>query len=539
MKKSTLATAVPVEFTGRADCVPKADRKQTAADRSSPVFASFDATLLIVGFGAVGQGLASLLQRHIELSRAEVIVLAADSGGRAAAAAMGWSFVPVRLGPGNFADVLSRLVRRGDLLLNLSVEVSSIDLVCWCRGHGVDYLDTCIESWGVHPVTRASLLNQPSNQKLRLDMLRARDSAPWRSAAIVAHGANPGLSSHFLKRALLDLGERRGRNGSAPASRRGWAELAASLEVRRVEVVERDSQVASRPRLGGEFVNTWSPRAFMAEACQPAEVGWGTHEAQPPEGSVIPDHRCASSAVFDTPGALLRTRSWSPRAGMRERFVISLGDASLISDFLAVRQQGRVAYRPTALYAYLPCPDAALSLAELVDSDFEPPTRFRLARDQLISGADELGVLLATPQGGQWFGSHLTLARARQLAPDNNATTLQVAAGVLGALAWLLRRRPTGLFEACDLPHDEVLEVALRYLGDLVATPASAATGTTRLRWSDGTGQRQQPSSVSRWTVARPGGRDAQPSCALGSGRPALSELDRAAGGTGARHEQP
>jgi homospermidine synthase len=538
MKKSTLATAALVEFTGRDDCVPNADREQTAADRSRPVFASFDATLLIIGFGAVGQGLAPVLLRHIDLSRAEVIVLAADSAGRTAAAATGWTFVPLRLEPGRFADVLRRLVRRGDLLLNLSVDVSSIDLVCWCREHGVDYVDTCIESWGARPVTRASLLNQPSNQELRLDMLRMRDSAPWRSAAVVAHGANPGLSSHFLKRALLDLAQRRGLVESAPASRQGWAELAASIGVRRVEVVERDSQVGSLPRLRGEFVNTWSPRAFMAEACQAAEVGWGTHESPPPKGSVIPDHRYASSAVFDTPGALLRTRSWSPEAGVRERLAISLGDASLISDFLAVRQQGRVTCRPTALYAYLPCPDAVASLAELVANDFKPTTRFRLAREQLISGADELGVLLGTPEGGQWFGSYLTLERARHLAPDNNATTLQVAAGVLGAVTWLLRRRPAGLFEACDLPHDEVLAVALRYLGDLVATPCSAATETTRLRWNDGTDRRQRPSSPAAGSSPSPGGVPcSQPSCAFGSGETALMELDGAAAGTGARHE--
>lgn len=32
----------------------------------------------------------------------------------------------------------------------------------------------------------------------------------------------------------------------------------------------------------GEFVNTWSVDGFISEGCQPAELGWGTHEKELP-----------------------------------------------------------------------------------------------------------------------------------------------------------------------------------------------------------------------------------------------------------------
>ena len=43
--------------------------------------------------------------------------------------------------------MLNPLIGRGDFLLNVSVEVSSIALIKLCWEKGAMYLDTCIEPW--------------------------------------------------------------------------------------------------------------------------------------------------------------------------------------------------------------------------------------------------------------------------------------------------------------------------------------------------------------------------------------------------------
>ena len=50
------------------------------------------------------------------------------------------------------------------------------------------------------------------------------------------------------------------------------------LGVKVIHIAERDTQVSSRPKMPGEFVNTWSVDGFVSEGSQPAELGWGTHE---------------------------------------------------------------------------------------------------------------------------------------------------------------------------------------------------------------------------------------------------------------------
>ena len=52
--------------------------------------------------------------------------------------------------------------------------------------------------------------------------------------------------------------------------------------MRAIHIAERDTQVQDVPKKIGEFVNTWSIDGFIGEGCQPAELGWGTHEKELP-----------------------------------------------------------------------------------------------------------------------------------------------------------------------------------------------------------------------------------------------------------------
>jgi homospermidine synthase len=50
--------------------------------------------------------------------------------------------------------------------------------------------------------------------------------------ALVTHGANPGLVSHLVKHALLDVAAAKGhtlRGGNEPATREQWAALAQGI----------------------------------------------------------------------------------------------------------------------------------------------------------------------------------------------------------------------------------------------------------------------------------------------------------------------
>lgn len=171
-------------------------------------------------------------------------------------------------------------------VVNLSVDVSSVDLVSLCQKKGARYIDTCIEPWAGHYVNADEEPAERTNYALRETMLALKSQCQNGPTAVVAHGANPGLVSHFVKQALLNLrSDIFGVSQPIPQTRQQWAKLCADLGVKTIHIAEHDTQIAKLPKRPGEFVNTWSIDGLIGEGCQPAELGWGTHKLSfPPEG---------------------------------------------------------------------------------------------------------------------------------------------------------------------------------------------------------------------------------------------------------------
>lgn len=108
--------------------------------------------------------------------------------------------------------------------------------------------------------------------------------------------------------------------------------------------------------------------------------------------------------------------------------VIRHGEAFTISDHLTVWDDAGVpVYRPTVHYAYCPADTAINSMHELEMRNWQLHERQRILGDEIVSGRDELGVLLmGHPLTAWWTGSLCSIDEARVIIPHQNATTLQV-----------------------------------------------------------------------------------------------------------------
>jgi homospermidine synthase len=430
--------------------------------------AAFRGRLVIVGFGSIGQGVLPLLMRHIEMDPSQVTIVTAEPRGREVAAEYGVGFDETALTRDNYRAMLDPRIGGGDFLLNLSVDVSSTALVELCSEKGALYLDTCIEPWPGGYTDPSLPPSARSNYALRESALALSRRVPRGPTAVVTHGANPGLVSHFVKQALVDLAGDAG-SAAAPQDRAEWARLAQRLGVKVIHIAERDTQVSNLPKEPGEFVNTWSIEGFVSEGSQPAELGWGTHERHFPVDGRRHDFGSGAAIYLLRPGAATRVRSWTPLEGPYHGFLITHGESISIADFLTVREGNEARYRPTCHYAYHPCDDAVLSLHEFAGKNWRLQTAKRLMMGEIAKGVDELGVLLMGPaKGVYWYGSRLTIDEARRVAPHNNATSLQVTAAVLGGVVWALEHPQEGVVEPEDMDFIQVLDIAKPYLGEIV-----------------------------------------------------------------------
>jgi homospermidine synthase len=434
--------------------------------------AAFNGRMVILGFGSIGQGVLPLILRHIDMPRERIHIVTADRRGEAVAGEYGVAHTVLPITRANYREVLGAMLERGDFLLNLSVEVSSVALVELCRERGALYQDTCVEPWAGTYTDPSLSMSQRSNYALRESALALVRPGAGDPTAVMTHGANPGLVSHFVKQALLNLASDTGLDASVPATREGWAKLAATLGVKVIHIAERDTQTADVAKKRGEFVNTWSIDGFVDEGNQPAELGWGTHEKALPADASHHDFGCGAAIYLHRRGAATRVRSWTPLEGPYHGFLITHNESISIADYYTVfdssADRTTPLYRPTVHYAYHPCDDAVLSLHELAGKNWRPQAEQRLLMQEIARGIDELGVLLmGHARGAYWYGSRLSIEEARRLVPHNNATSLQVTATVLAGIVWAIENPNAGVVEADHLDYARILEVATPYLGEI------------------------------------------------------------------------
>jgi len=433
---------------------------------TAKIHVEFPGRIVFIGFGSIGQGTLPLVLRHIGIPKERVTIITGDERGKKVAESFGVKFVVLPLTRDNFRRELDQYIGRGDFVLNVSVDVSSIALIKFCWSKGAMYLDTCIEPWPGGYTDATIPHAKRTNYALREEALGLRANNARAPTAVITHGANPGLVSHFVKQALLNIAADTGVDAGSPRSKDDWAQLSRTLGIKAIHIAERDTQLSSKPKEFNEFVNTWSVDGFVSEGQQPSELGWGTHEKNFPRDGKRFDFGCGAAIYLMQPGAATRVRTWTPKAGHFFGFLITHGEAISIADYLTVRQSSEAVYRPTVHYSYHPSDSAIVSLHEFAGRNWHLQDRQRILLDEITSGVDELGVLLAGhKKNAYWYGSRLSIEEARKLAPHNNATSLQVTVSCLSGMIWAMENPNAGLVEPDEIDYVRNLEICMPYLG--------------------------------------------------------------------------
>jgi homospermidine synthase len=337
-----------------------------------------------------------------------------------------------------------------------------------------------------------------------------RRMATWATpgpTAVLEHGANPGLVSHFTKHSLRSIATKLlsgPPSGASTASVQSaldagdFPRLAQALGVKVIHISERDTQITNRPKEVDEFVNTWSVDGLYEEGVAPAELGWGTHERRLPADGYLHQHGPSNQLALGRMGLETQVRSWTP-GGEIIGWVVRHGEAFTISDHLTVWDGDRAVYRPTVHYAYCPSDSAIASIHELKARHLVMQSRQRILNDEIISGSDFMGVLLMGHAYNSWWtGSCLDIDTARTLIPNQSATTVQVAASINAAIRWMVRNPDKGVCVPDDLPYEEVLADAMPFLG----TFHDAAVDWTPLQ------NRDEQALFGRYTAPRWTGTD-------------------------------
>jgi homospermidine synthase len=452
--------------------------------------------ILFLGCGSVTQAVLPLLLRDVKVPASSITILDfVDNRHRIANELQaGVTYKELKITPENLSDVLAAHVGSGDMLIDLAWNIDAPTILTWCHNNNVRYLNTSVEVWNpyedmasTHPLDRTLYVRH--QELARMIREWGGNSGP---TAVLEHGANPGMVSHFVKLALRELSMKILSDGIAGDRKAGLEDalandqfnmLAMLTGTKVIHISERDTQISTQPKEPNEFVNTWSVEGFYEEGIAPAELGWGTHERTlPKNGYAHTTDGPRNQICIAQPGMETWVRSTVP-SGEIHGMVIRHGEAYTMCEHLSVYDdKGNAIYRPTVHYAYCPTDAAIASVHELRWHNWEMQPKQRIMNNEIHSGRDELGVLLMGHDYKSWWtGSQLSIDEARAILPGQSATTLQVASSVMSAIVWMFDEPERGVCVPDDLPWETLLATARPYLGTMFSGPIDWDPLSTRV----------------------------------------------------------
>jgi len=508
---------------------------------------------LLLGCGGVGSCTLAMLLQMPDFNMKTLTILdqsetVASSQLVNTACKKGAIFIRATVTRDNWMSLLSSHLKSGDIIIDLTFGINCIDLLSWCQSNQVRYINTAVEKWEDELISENHATWLDTKEKgdwtvLHKDLydrtLYARHLeithqgfAPNGPTAVLEHGCNPGLVSHFVRAALDDivasvLKEVPNAQDLKELHVSGdYARIAHALGLRVIHISEIDTQITSTPKPNGSFFNTWSPMGFAEEALDWVQVGWGTHEKPLPRMLKPTSGSC--NQVFMPMHAMdLVLDSYVPNTPIKG-MCIPHGEADTITEALTVYDddssdesscdssddgesvcrrtaQGekerikKAVYRPSVYYVYQ-CAGIALdSLNEMKKNNYTPQSAYHvLSPADGLTGEDRVGVLLMFEdnpvkmvQGSTderkpysyWYGS--ILSDANNPVHSYGPTVVQVAASVLGAYKWLIDNPSKGVCWPDNLPHKYIMDFAKPFLGTIVSSEMKEHSPPQSLQFSD------------------------------------------------------
>src|SRR5262245_28546441 len=232
----------------------------------------FSGRLLLLGCGSVGQCTLPLILRHLDMPASKITVVDfEDVRGRIPQALQaGVTLKRQRLRQDNYHTMLPELVGPGDVIVDLSWNVETLDMLRWCGEHDVRFINTSVEEWDPYgdiynksPYERSLYSRQMRIRLLKSELAKLGKPLP---TAIMDHGANPGLVNHFTKRALLEIAREMVKRKLAAAdggtakqfekliadaeafTPGSFARLCRATGTKVIHISERDTQISNAPK---------------------------------------------------------------------------------------------------------------------------------------------------------------------------------------------------------------------------------------------------------------------------------------------------
>lgn len=399
----------------------------------------------------------------------------------------------------NIEDFLDNTIKatKYDIIIDLTTNTSTYKILKACRIRKLLYINTSIEDdYKLHVNKTCPINNSIFMQHINLLSIANKTSNNDDNiTSIIEFGMNPGLISVFVKQGIIDIAKKvlqyQIKTNKINTQllhyykKRDHKNIARLLDIKAIHCSEIDTQLPQK-EYKEQFINTWSCVGLITEGIEPAEIQIGTHEKMLPFQASNISEIIPQLITTQTPGKDIKVKSIVPlkiNPNNEVEFTYIEGRCIHHGEGMSLnRYLGSFDYSPTMHYVYQlnPITDNLLDTIpqdELI-SISENPQQWKVLNiyDDQLNGYDNIGALFVfdkNPITGNnepfsfWTGSILdTEYTTKQLNdPYFGPTVIQVMAGILSGVRWMIKNKNRGILFAEDIDDNYILNLSKKYLG--------------------------------------------------------------------------
>ena len=169
-------------------------------------------------------------------------------------------------------------------------------------------------------------------------------------------------------------------------------------------------------------------------------------------------------------------RGWEPNRGDFFGILTPHLETFSLSDYFS---SPKLPFRVPVTFTYQPSPKTLGKLiSQPINHNYDQKKRILLGNELTEEGQDTVGATIFSANHwypSWWYGWSLSMRQVRQIMKDPhttvNATTMQVAVGVIAGTNWIIQNPHKNVVFAEDANHKDILESIKLYTGDIKPIP--------------------------------------------------------------------
>lgn len=370
----------------------------------------------------------------------------------------------------NVNDLLKPFIHNKLLVIDLTVNVESIDIIILCKKAGALYINTSLETY----LKDEKIMDPETTTLYYQDIQLKKRTKHLSNPVTIIHsmGMNPGSISSLVYYGIESYC-RKYAPDKLKLLEDNKFNIVAKEYLDMIHISEFDNQqvtpkINSLQKKHNIMINSWSCVGFIVEALGISFVA--TNEPIDNYKKSKYNKRMYFSPSSHSMDCKTDSICLYPD-GTPFRYIgrmITHFEVVSLSECLSLDT-----YIPKISYVYSPSPTTQLCLTDIEKNDYkEPQKSYIFMQEDIVNknSFDSLGASLFFKDGRKfWCGTVLTNSQTQSILGKDahtNATQLQISISVLTAIEWILENPKQGIITTESIPYKYILKRCIPYWGN-------------------------------------------------------------------------